>query len=508
MDIDLTLHMSSTSEQSRSQSSDEHLQPAQSRRNEVAVDDEDLDLASESLSSATSSDDALSPKQEIGSAFLEGDHAGDDVTACERAQEASGNGQEQALPTSTPLPSRPNKYHGPASTWRNWTASERELAASLDQLTAKDLSVHLYNIFKLKKRRSAKQRSKLPKLDGDDADMDDADSWVPPRVWTAWPLAPEAVPREHEERKWVEEIILPPPYIVRPKLPGDILRELLEAEVLRKARLRFTKRAWVDIDEDGTEPTNMKPVVMADDERASKILRPTINTILARLDALLMGLHSARNASLAFDDSGNESQSQTSMRSVSQPRSRKRKRAAFETDAVTTTASERAMTVSDTETSFASKSMSRLRGRTNRSTSFSQSSNSRQVHRRKSSLGLRDWSDILGVASMTAWDPAVVEKAASRCASLFEECITFRTLKEGYERHIEVCYRPGASTSLLPFKKEGTDQKVREGTLGGVHLDGFLAPIEGKKSWKYQNKRSGRGPGRQDRRTENQKEGC
>lgn len=488
--------MSSTSEQSRSQSSDEPFQSAQRLPN-VAVDDEDSDFPSESLSSAA---DALSPKQpiqETGSAFLDANRTGADDTAYESAQEASSNGQEQALPASTPLLSRPNKYRGPASTWRNWTAPERELVASLDQLTAKDLSVHLYNISKLKKKGSVKQGSQIPKQDGDDADMYDADSWVPPRVWTAWPLAPEAVPREQEGRKWVEAAILPPPYIVRPKLPGDNLRELLEAEIVRKARLKFDGRAWADTGDDGgNESTNMKPVIMADDERASKILRPTIRTILGSLDALLMGLHNARNASLVFDDSGNESQSQTRVRSVSQHRSRKRKRAASGTDAITATTSEQAMIVSETDTSFASNSRSRLRGRTNRSTSLSQTSNNRQINRRKSRLAVRDWSDILGVASMTGWEPAVVDKAASRCASLFEECITFRTLKEGDEGHTELYYKPGASSPLLASEVEGTDEKTGKGMLGAVHLDGFLEPIEGKKSWKYQGNRSGRGPGR------------
>ena len=349
--------------------------------------------------------------------------------------------------------------------------------------------MHLYNIFKLKKTGNVKQGSQVPKQDEDDADMYDADSWVPPKIWTAWPLSPEAVPREQEERKWVEATILPPPYIARPKLPGDILRELLEAEILRKARLKFDQRSWADTDDndddgddddddDMNEPTTMKPVIMADDERASKILRPTICTILGRLDALLMGLNSARNASLAFDDSGNESQSQTRVRSVSQPRNRKRKRVASRSDAITATTSEQTMMVSETDTSFASKSTSRLRGR------------------RRSKLALRDWSDVLGIASMTGWDPAVVGKAASRCASLFEECITFRTLKEGDKGHTELCYKPGASTPLLATKEEGIDQKTKKGTLGGVHLNGFLEPIEGKKSWKYQSSRSGRGPGR------------
>ena len=478
VNIDPTLQMSSTSEQSRSQSSDEPFQSAQRPRNVAVHDEDDLDLASESLSSAA---DALSPKptQKTGRAFLEGNRTDADDTAYESAQEASSNNQEQALPTSTPLPSRPNKYRGPASTWRNWTAPERELIASLEQLTAKDLSVHLYNIFKLKKKGILKQRSQVPKQDEDDADMYDVDSWVPPRVWTAWPLAPEAVPREQEERKSVEAVILPPPYIVRPKLPGDILRELLEAEILRKARLRFARRAWSDSDDNyGDEPMNMKPAIMTDDERASKILKPTIHTILGRLDALLMGLHSARSASLAFDESGNESQSQTRVRSVSQPTSRKRKRAASGTDAVTATTSEQAMMVSETDTSFASKSTSRLRVR------------------RRSRLALRDWSDVLGIASMIGWDPAIVENAASRCASLFEECITFRTLKEGDKEDTELCYKPGASAPLLATKEGGTDQKARKGMLGGVHLDGFLEPLEGKKSWKYQSNRSGRGPGR------------
>ena len=491
--------MSSTSEKSRSQSSDEPFQPAQRPRNDVVVDDEDLVLATESPSSATGPADALSPEpplQETRGAFLERRHAGTDNAASERAQEASGNGQEQALPTATPLPPRLKNYRGPASTWRNWTAPERELAASLDQLTAKDLSVHLYNIFKLKQKRRAKQRSQLPKLEDADADMYDADSWVPPRGWTAWPLSPDAVPREQEERKWVEAIILPPPYFARRKLPGDILRELLEAEILRKARLKFAERPWADIDDGGNEPTKMKPVVMADDERASKILRPTIHTILARLDSLLMGLHSARNASMTFDDSGNESQSQTRVRPGSQPRSRKRKRVASRIDAATAPGSGRAITVSETDTSSASKNISMLKGRTNRSTSFSRTPNNSQISRRKSRLELRDWSDVFSVASMTGWDPAVIERAATRCASLFEECITFRTLKEGDEGHIELCYTPGASMPLLVTKTEGTDEKARKGTLGGVHLDGFLEPIEGKKSWKYQSNRSGRGPGR------------
>ena len=42
----------------------------------------------------------------------------------------------------------------------------------------------------------------------------------------------------------------------------------------------------------------------------------------------------------------------------------------------------------------------------------------------------RDWSEVLGVASLTGWDPAVVNRAAKRCSALFGEQILFRTMPE------------------------------------------------------------------------------
>ncbi|KAF2755001.1 hypothetical protein EJ05DRAFT_118767 [Pseudovirgaria hyperparasitica] len=42
----------------------------------------------------------------------------------------------------------------------------------------------------------------------------------------------------------------------------------------------------------------------------------------------------------------------------------------------------------------------------------------------------RDWSEVLGVASLCGWNEAVVARAAARCASLFGESMAFRTLHE------------------------------------------------------------------------------
>jgi len=43
-------------------------------------------------------------------------------------------------------------------------------------------------------------------------------------------------------------------------------------------------------------------------------------------------------------------------------------------------------------------------------------------------MGLRDWSDVLGVAAMQGWDRAVVDAAAGRCAALFGEGMDFRVV--------------------------------------------------------------------------------
>lgn len=45
-----------------------------------------------------------------------------------------------------------------------------------------------------------------------------------------------------------------------------------------------------------------------------------------------------------------------------------------------------------------------------------------------SRLGLRDWSDVLGMAALKGWDPNVVKRAGKRCAELFDEEMGFRTV--------------------------------------------------------------------------------
>lgn len=389
---------------------------------------------------------------------------------------------------SPPLPSRPNKYHGPASTWRNWTAPERDLAASLDQLRARNLSVHLYNAFKLKQRAStllAQQGSRH-----EEKIMEEA-RWAPPKVWTAWPLPPDVVPREGEEKHWEDAETPSKPINVKPSKPSEPLRELLVAQVLRQAKERFAAREWEDEVKDATD---VQPVTLADDERAMDILRPTIQHVLTKLDGLLMRLHHARSACLPMneDTDVSESESQGRERSMSKLRGRKRRRDASANKVDFSASSEQSL-MSDSDDTRGGRSAPKSRRGVKRPGSYSRNS-SRTLHKRKGRLGLRDWGDVLGIASMTCWESRAVEKAATRCSALFEEGISFRTLEEANTKSFaESTHLPDVST-LLVVAKEGKMVSEREVSglgkketelFGGVHVDGFLKPIEGKKSWKY-----------------------
>jgi hypothetical protein len=118
------------------------------------------------------------------------------------SEDSSDYGSEEA--------ERPNRWTGPSSTWLSLTEHERGIKQSLLELRNRDLSIHLYNAFSLKKRAQKlnelkeKAKSSRPgEAFSDEQDSNDADAeekvWSPPKVWTAWPLPPDLVPREGEQ---------------------------------------------------------------------------------------------------------------------------------------------------------------------------------------------------------------------------------------------------------------------------------------------------------------------
>ena len=418
---------------------------------------------------------------------------------------------------STTSQLRPNKFRGPPSTWRNRTATEIDLAVSLDQLQARDLSVHLYNSFKLKQRDRNRDPGWQGRTSKHSGETDPGPKWIPPKVWTAWPLPPEIVPREHDEQRWAEDVFPSVQHHSIPRRPGQFLQEMLVAQVLRIAKGRFHERQWgvareskptttalgeqseEDLNanfegEQDAESPGQKPVVMADDQRASEILQPTVRHMMTRLDDLLMGLHHARNTYLPAEDSGSQVHGhQTSKRSTLRGRPQKKKQKQCETgEGVEAGHDALDHSSSDSDDYSPRRNQSGSQRRTQHQKSSLRRSRSQKFHDRKGRLGLRDWSDVLGIASMIGWDQNVVGSATARCATIFEEGIKFRTLHEGNKVQEELVYLPNApplasSEQSQSDIQEGLSNRSRSPIVGGVHVDGFLEPIEGKKSWTYRN---------------------
>ena len=511
------IYTMSSSEDDGQNSSSPPLQLAQQPADILYAENEDLDLANDYLSDAPSDHSPVSQQSSQRDSSA-GDDPAANQTAADSEPHESLNTDSQD-PTS--LPSRPNKFLGPPSTWRNWTAPERELAASVEQLQAKDLSIHLYNSFKLRNRK--RLRSPDPHVQSpQDSKNSEGSQWVPPKVWTAWPLPPDIVPKEYNERRWEDDDILSEMHHARLERPGQELQEMLVAQVLRKAKEQFGEQQWEGAQH--TTKTTMrepehfqgrrhangrfcakqdhdlsdqKPVIMADDQRASEILRPTVQHMMTKLDGLLMGLHHARAAYLAVEDSDSESRSLSNERATPRGRPRKRKQKASSPDEDTGTSQGMPdYDDSDSGGSQSSKEKPARKDRIQYARSSSRRSRSHNFRKRKGRLGLRDWSDVLGIAAMTGWQQSVVGIATARCATLFEEGIKFRTLEEGKEVCEADVYLPNAAPHFSVQHGQSDSWRAREGSnnrfggamVGAVHVDGFLKPIDGKKSWKYDKK--------------------
>ncbi|RAL68324.1 hypothetical protein DID88_007054 [Monilinia fructigena] len=250
---------------------------------------------------------------------------------------------------SSSSPVRENRWKGPVSTWQRITEEERGLAASLDELRNRDLSVHLYNSFALKKR--AKELNAKDAGNNEDADQYDSGGFVPPKNWTAWPIEATKVPRDGEQigPDDADEM-----YTLRKKefvkLSKD-LEDILMGVTLKYAKERFRERKTakdheehvedggdigeMDVDKPQQEvladlqdteerieksseqpPNNtiLRPEVSADDERSRELLQPSVRHTLSKLDDVLMALHHSRKtcrqyASHTEIDTGLESRS-------------------------------------------------------------------------------------------------------------------------------------------------------------------------------------------------------
>ncbi|KAI4217453.1 MAG: hypothetical protein LQ351_000048 [Letrouitia transgressa] len=220
----------------------------------------------------------------------------------------------------------------PPSTWRTLTAEDRRIAASLDHLRAKDLSVHLYNAFKLKRpalSRGWEADAHNPRNDR----KPNQPHWVPPKHWTAWPMHPKIVPREdmdvHLQWEGSGSWRSSGPS-ARFRDSEAILQEILMGTILKKAKGQFMARKLKQrelspqqgareaqqeqltsegersggksksnfriaiVSDDESNSSDLEPVVMADDEKAEHIMLPTVRHMLVKFDEFLINLHHLR----------------------------------------------------------------------------------------------------------------------------------------------------------------------------------------------------------------------
>lgn len=331
---------------------------------------------------------------------------------------------------------RENRFVGPASTWRSWTKDERALISSLDQERANDLSVHLYNAHALKARLrdpdvAAKSKAWQSKLHWMKTGADGSGPWHPDQHWTAWPLPANEVPRKSEafgrypflDNEDGDTLKMPVPW-----RPGADLQDEIQALILRGAKDRFRPRSWGTAEPDresavrsrsismmgssppvaimsrqsseasngGSESSESehenpnveafsKPGFMTDDEEASRLLKQSVCHTGMKFDDILVGLHKSRqhhaSSFAAYSDADTRSR----------PHKRKRQATIDEKPDLQEHAQQQAS---------------------------------------HHTLGTRDWSEVLGIASLVGWNPAVIDRAAKRCAALFGESMLFRTMPE------------------------------------------------------------------------------
>jgi hypothetical protein len=354
---------------------------------------------------------------------------------------------------------------------------------------------------------------------------------VPPKDWTAWPLPPdEDMPSDHVD-EWAAEG-------ANIDDAGDELREELQAVFLRLAKEKWDSREEALSDSDAGDPTSasrsrsrsqsanaakpsnapraevrgtgvggaqgedsdtegdiatgnkrgrkprterlVEPTLLADDARAQRLLQPTIQTMMGRLDELALAIRRTRVNHFGHGESGDSSMSEytsgaESSGPTSRSTSRARSKSATSRGSSARPSSRAKPTAPDRTVRQKTKAARNARDEIAHADSDAISSGEsdweksnkipRQQKRRRSSSsvsnsdtsgneetlreGLLDWSEVLGLAAVQGWDRGAVARTAQRCATLFGEGMSFMPFHEALASKAApepVSYKP----SIIP----------------------------------------------------------
>ena len=197
---------------------------------------------------------------------------------------------------------------------------------------------------------------------------------------------------------------------------------------------------------DEQDKDHSRPVFSADDDRSNHLLHPAVSHVMAKLDRLLLALHRSRQAQIhRIRDGGDTSDS--SARSTSRSRSRSNKparptktrrsdRPAASTPRQPSPTDHVIFDDSGEDETYKPVVKSKKRARSASSRASSTAPDSRPASpggtkpRVFRNLGLRDWSEVLGMAALTGWNPEAIARAQDRCKHLFHEDMDLYTMQE------------------------------------------------------------------------------
>ncbi|KAL1899352.1 hypothetical protein Cpir12675_001468 [Ceratocystis pirilliformis] len=415
------------------------------------------------------------------------------------------------------IPSRPNRWEGSSSTWRGLTADERNLVESLDQQRDLDLSVQLFNVHVLRRDglRARKRQQREHESQGDPvqtfSDSDDsvhvAGTYVPAQRWTAWPVSKELLPRDDfmgTSRGTTEDDRFTFRHSSASN-PRQVIKEELAATILCFAKERFQKRMEAaekihasieesdiseapnngdeemsnDDDEDSEtsgdedseisgdadhyeehqEAPQYEAVVSADDGLSERILQPSIQHILGKVDDLLRVLHNSRLATISYMHDGSASGSEdfdgkdhpepgstvskdpstdpqiSSIKNPTAPPSPQPQLARplpidprLLSEPLFPFPSTQPGSSQPMATKAAIPKAPPIKKRAQAMSTTAQRSQHREEWLAR--WNLRNWHDVLFAASHAGFSQAVIARTAQRCADLFDTPITLTSMQE------------------------------------------------------------------------------
>lgn len=407
---------------------------------------------------------------------------------------------------------RAGRFYGPDSSWRYYTQNERSLAASLQQTENNDLGKALYDVHAMKAGARGLESISTAKPWHSKRRWIQSDRvgnmpFQPSSKWTAWPMKSDFVPRTREE--WGISAADPVEHAAtyskpEPWKPSLRLEQELKASFLRQAKNRFNHRQWEsDITQDcqmrsisceipsypdygssqelttsmlhddvDLQPGDVStPVFLADDDVASTILQPTVRHIISRQDNLLAALHQSRRGH-GMDHS---------FTTRAKRRGPSRKASPIRSEASAKVARKRKRDVSDA----AQPNSDTPTEHDGAETRFKTARKVRNRYRKV--LGLRDWSEVLGIAALLGWEQPVIDRAARRCAALFGEKMSMRLMVQGSRDSLQdriVDYLPGMVSPVSVSVDTSTESPIEENSNACPHktCKRHLEPYE--KRWR------------------------